>query len=152
MSQQSIVNVQEYLPHRYPMLLVDKVLSVDFEAEKGPTLTAIKNVSYNEDFFNGHFNGHPIMPGVLILESMAQASGLLGMVYLGAERTDKTIYYFAGSDKARFKRPIVPGDQITLESICVSRKRNLWKFQCRALVDGELACQADILCSRRELA
>ncbi len=151
MSQESIVNVQEYLPHRYPMLLVDKVLNMDFEAEKGPTLTAIKNVSYNEEFFNGHFNGHPIMPGVLILESMAQASGLLGMAYLGAERTPKTIYYFAGSDKVRFKRPIVPGDQITLESICISRKRTLWKFRCRALVDGELACQADILCSKREL-
>lgn len=151
MSNESILDVQEYLPHRYPMLLVDKVLSIDFDAAEGPTLTALKNVSHNEEFFNGHFKGHPIMPAVLILEAMAQASGLLGMAYLGAERTEKTIYYFAGSDKARFKRPIVPGDQVILESICTYRKRNLWKFECRALVDGEVACQADILCSRREL-
>lgn len=151
MANESILDVQEYLPHRYPMLLVDKVLSIDFDAPEGPTLRAIKNVSFNEEFFNGHFQKHPVMPAVLILEALAQASGLLGMAYLGAERTEKTIYYFAGSDKARFKRPIVPGDQIVLESICIYRKRSLWKFECRALVDGELACQADILCSRREL-
>lgn len=151
MPNKSILDVQEYLPHRYPMLLVDKVLSMDFEAQEGPTLKAIKNVSYNEEFFSGHFDGHPIMPAVLILESMAQASGLLGMAYLGAERTEKTIYYFAGVDNARFKRPIVPGDQIVLETTCVHRKSSLWKFECKALVDGEMACQAQILCSRREL-
>lgn len=152
MSHKSILDVQEYLPHRYPMLLVDKVLSIDFDAEEGPTLKAIKNVSYNEEFFNGHFDGHPVMPAVLILEAMAQASGLLGMAYLGAERTEKTIYYFAGADKARFKKPIEPGDQIILESTCIYRKNTLWKFDCKAVVDGEIACQAQILCSRRELA
>lgn len=151
MSSQPVEKIQEFLPHRYPFLLVDRINEVDLESEETPVIRAIKNVTINEDFFNGHFPGHPVMPGVLILEAMAQAAGLLGMTMLGGERNPNMLYYFAGADNVRFKRPIVPGDQVILESRYQSHRRGIWKFQGRALVDGKVACSALITCAEREM-
>ena len=137
-----ILDIQEFLPHRYPFLLVDKVI----ECEPGVRLLAVKNVTYNEPFFQGHFPHLPIFPGVLIMEALAQATGLL------ASQTDESLgkgmtYYLAGIDKARFKRPVGPGDQLMLEALYVRNKRNIWTFDCRAEVDGELAASAQIMCA-----
>ena len=151
MSLHTIQQIQEFLPHRYPFLMVDRIQSIDLDDEQGAVIRVLKNVTINEEFFNGHFPGHPIMPGVLTLEAMAQAAGLLGLTMLGENRTDNTLYYFAGADNVRFKRPIVPGDQVVLESRFVSGRRGIWKFACRALVDDKVACQADITCAEREL-
>ncbi|MDR3418399.1 MAG: 3-hydroxyacyl-ACP dehydratase FabZ [Nevskia sp.] len=130
------------LQHRWPFLLVDKVIAY----EKGTSLTAIKNVTYNEPFFAGHFPLLPTMPGVLILESMAQACGLLASQELGLRSDAGVLYYFAGIDDARFKRIVVPGDVLTLEVVIDKVKRSLWKFKARASVDGELACEAGLTC------
>lgn len=143
-----INEIREYLPHRYPFLLVDRVAELDLE---GKTIRAYKNVSVNEPFFNGHFPQHPIMPGVLIIEAMAQAAGILGFKMLDAKPSDGTLYYFVGSDKLRFRQPVVPGDQLTLEARFVSRKRQIWKFECQASVDGKSVCSAEIICAEREL-
>jgi 3-hydroxyacyl-[acyl-carrier-protein] dehydratase len=137
-----ILQIQEYLPHRYPFLLVDKVL----ECEPRIRLLAVKNVTYNEPFFQGHFPHLPIFPGVLILEALAQATGLL------AAQSDESLgkgmmYYLAAIDNARFKRPVVPGDRLTLEIKYLKNKRNIWSFDCRAEVDGELAASAEIMCA-----
>lgn len=141
-----IKDIHEYLPHRYPFLLVDRVT----EVESGVSITGYKNVSINEPFFQGHFPGLPIMPGVLILEAMAQLSGILGFVTTGKKPNEGLVHYFAGADKTRFKRPIVPGDQIVLESKLIAAKRNIWKFECRALVDGEVACTSEISTAEQE--
>ncbi|MGZ4958857.1 MAG: 3-hydroxyacyl-ACP dehydratase FabZ [Methylomonas sp.] len=137
-----ILQIQELLPHRYPFLLVDRVL----ECEPGVRLLAVKNVSYNEPFFQGHFPHLPIFPGVLIMEALAQATALLT-----SQTDDKlgkgTTYYFAGIDNARFKRKVVPGDQLMLHVTYLKHKRNLWSFDCRAEVDGELAASAQIMCA-----
>ena len=130
------------LAHRSPFLLVDKVIAY----EKGKSLTAIKNVTYNEPFFTGHFPNVPTMPGVLILEALAQACGLLTSQDTGIRAESGVIFYFAGIDNARFKRIVVPGDQLTLDVAIDKIKRNLWRFKARALVDGELACEADLMC------
>lgn len=140
--QLDILQIQEFLPHRYPFLLIDRVL----ECEPGVRLLGIKNVTYNEPFFQGHFPHLPIFPGVLILEALAQATGLL------AANTDEKLgkgmtYYLAGIDNARFKRPVVPGDQLMLEVTYLKSKRNIWSFDCRAEVDGELAASAQIMCA-----
>ncbi|WP_348758893.1 3-hydroxyacyl-ACP dehydratase FabZ [Candidatus Methylocalor cossyra] len=138
--------IKEYLPHRYPFLLVDRVL----EVEPGKRLLAIKNVSYNEPFFSGHFPGQPIMPGVLIIEALAQATGLLaGTSVPGIMGKGKT-YYLVGLDKVRFKRPVVPGDQLRLEAHYLRHKRNIWAFTGRAEVDGELVASAEIMCAAAE--
>lgn len=142
-----IEEIMEYLPHRYPFLLVDRVV----EVEKGKSIVGYKNISINEDFFNGHFPGKPIMPGVLILEAMAQLSGILGFVTNDSKPADGLVHYFAGSDRVRFKRPVVPGDQLRLESVLVADKHGIWKFQCRALVDGDVVCVADIMTAEREV-
>ena len=142
-----IEEIMEYLPHRYPFLLVDRVL----EVEKGKSIVGYKNISINEDFFNGHFPGKPIMPGVLILEAMAQLSGILGFVTNDSKPSDGLVHYFAGSDRVRFKRPVVPGDQLRLESELVADKHGIWKFSCRALVDGDVVCVADIMTAEREV-
>ncbi len=134
------------LPHRYPFLLIDRVL--DFVP--GETLTAIKNVTINEPIFTGHFPGLPIFPGVLILEAMAQATGLLGFKTV-SERKENELYLFAGIDEARFKKPVVPGDQLILEVKFLVEKRNIWKISSEAKVDGQVMCSAQILCARREL-
>lgn len=151
MSEHSIQQIQEFLPHRYPFLLVDRIKEIDLDAEDGATIRVLKNVTINEDFFNGHFPGHPIMPGVLTLEAMAQAAGLLGLTMLGDKRKPTTLYYFAGADHVRFKRPIVPGDQICLEARFMNGRRGIWKFDCRALVDNEVVCMAEITCAERDL-
>nr|WP_189388051.1 3-hydroxyacyl-ACP dehydratase FabZ [Bacterioplanes sanyensis] len=148
---ETVQQIQEFLPHRYPFLLVDRVQSINLDDEEGAVIRALKNVTINEEFFNGHFPGHPIMPGVLTLEAMAQAAGLLGLSMLGDQRTPSTLYYFAGADNVRFKRPIVPGDQVVLEARFMGGRRGIWKFACRALVDGAIACQADVTCAEREL-
>ncbi|MAK90667.1 MAG: 3-hydroxyacyl-[acyl-carrier-protein] dehydratase FabZ [Oceanospirillaceae bacterium] len=151
MSAESIQQIHEFLPHRYPFLLVDRIKEVDLEAENGATIRVLKNVTINEEFFNGHFPGHPVMPGVLTLEAMAQAAGLLGLTMLGEKRKPTTLYYFAGADHVRFKRPIGPGDQIILEARFVSGRRGMWKFDCRALIDDKVACAAEITCAERDL-
>jgi 3-hydroxyacyl-[acyl-carrier-protein] dehydratase len=142
-----IEEIMEYLPHRYPFLLVDRVI----EVEKGQRIVGYKNISINEHFFNGHFPGKPIMPGVLIVEAMAQLSGILGFITEGTRPSDGVIHYLAGSNNARFKRPVVPGDQLRLESSLLTNKHNIWKFECRALVDDEVACVAEIMTAKREV-
>ena len=137
-----ILQIQEFLPHRYPFLLVDKVI----ECKPGVSLVGVKNVTYNEPFFQGHFPQKPIMPGVLILEALAQATGLLASETAGDE-LDGMIYYLVGIDKAKFKRPVVPGDQLMLQVQFVKSKRNIWAFECRAEVDGEFVASAEIRCA-----
>lgn len=139
--------IRKYLPHRYPFLLVDRVV----ELTPGESIVAYKNVTINEPFFNGHFPDYPVMPGVLIQEAMAQAAGILGFKTMDKTPQDGSIYYFVGSDKLRFKRPVVPGDQLQLEARIVSEKRGIWKFDVRATVDGELASSATILCADRKV-
>lgn len=143
-----IHSVLKKLPHRYPILLVDRVL----EMEKGKSITAYKNVTINEQFFLGHFPNRPVMPGVLILEAMAQAAAILALETQGVEMTDDMVFYFAGIDNARFKRPVEPGDQLTL-SIDFDRGRaGIFRFHGRALVGEELACEADLMCAMRKVA
>jgi 3-hydroxyacyl-[acyl-carrier-protein] dehydratase len=139
--------IRKYLPHRYPFLLVDRVV----ELIPGESIVAYKNVTVNEPFFNGHFPDHPVMPGVLIQEAMAQAAGILGFKTMDKTPQDGSIYYFVGSDKLRFKRPVIPGDRLQLEAKIVSEKRGIWKFDVRATVDGELASSATILCADRKV-
>ena len=140
-----IHQILKKLPHRYPILLVDRVL----EIEKGQRIKAIKNVTINEQFFNGHFPKRPVMPGVLMIEALAQASALLAFETLGQEPDDNTVYYFAGIDNARFKRPVEPGDQLVLEATLERMKASVFKFKGRALVDGEVAVEADLTCTMR---
>jgi 3-hydroxyacyl-[acyl-carrier-protein] dehydratase len=139
--------ILEHLPHRYPMLLVDRVL----ECEPGVRIAAMKNVSINEPFFNGHFPHHPVMPGVLILEALAQAAAILSFRTMGVKPDDRSVYYFVGIDGARFKRPVVPGDQLRLEVSIVRMSRGIWKFDARALVDQAVATEAQLMCTVRML-
>ncbi|MCS6786967.1 MAG: 3-hydroxyacyl-ACP dehydratase FabZ [Thiobacillaceae bacterium] len=140
-------DILRHLPHRYPFLLVDRVL----ELVPGERVVAIKNVTLNEPFFPGHFPHHPIMPGVLIIEALAQAAGLLAFKTSGKEAGADTVIYFVGIDAARFKRPVLPGDQLRLEASIVQNRRGLWRFAGRALVDGQLAAEAELLCTLRRL-
>lgn len=142
-----IAEIREYLPHRYPFLLVDRVIDL----ELGKAITAIKNVTINEPFFDGHFPNLPIMPGVLIIEAMAQAAGILGFKTLDKKPSDGSIYMFVGTDKMRFKKPVVPGDQLILKAAIVSSRSGLWKFDCRAEVDGKMVASGQILCADREV-
>ena len=142
-----VKEIREYLPHRYPFLLVDRVTELNL----GESIVAYKNVTINEPYFNGHFPDHPVMPGVLIIEAMAQAAGILGFKTMDKTPQDGSIYYFVGSDKLRFKRPVVPGDKLQLEASIRSEKRGIWKFECSASVDGELAASATILCADRKV-
>lgn len=142
-----VQEIRKYLPHRYPFLLVDRVV----ELIEHDRIVAYKNITVNEEVFNGHFPQSPVFPGVMILEAMAQASGVLGFKSMGKTPEDGSLYLFAGVDKARFKRQVVPGDRLTLESRVVSAKRGIWKFECRATVDGALAASADILCADRKV-
>lgn len=139
--------IMEYLPHRYPFLLVDRVT----EVEKGQFIKGFKNITLNEPFFTGHFPNNPIMPGVLILEAMAQLSGILGFFTVGRKPSDGVVQYLAGTSKVRFKRPVVPGDRLCMESRVISGKRGIYKFECRALVDDEVVCVAEILTAEREV-
>ena len=143
----NIRDILKHLPHRYPFLLVDRVL----EFESGKSLVALKNVSYNEPFFLGHFPQRPVMPGVLILEAMAEATGLLA--FRTGERKPKSnsLYYLVGIDKARFKRPVEPGDQLILTIELLKVRRNIWVFSGRAEVEGQLAASAEIICTERDI-
>jgi 3-hydroxyacyl-[acyl-carrier-protein] dehydratase len=136
------------LPHRYPFLLVDRVL----EIEHGVRIKALKNVTMNEHFFLGHFPHRPVMPGVLMLEAMAQAAALLAFETLGVTPDDKTVFYFAGIDGARFKRPVEPGDQLVLDVELVRKKAGIFKFAGRGSVAGELAVEAEMMCTMRTIA
>ena len=140
--------ILKQLPHRYPILLVDRVL----EIEKGKRIRAIKNVTINEPFFNGHFPHRPVMPGVLMLESMAQAAALLAFDTLGVTPDDKTVYYFAGIDGARFKRPVEPGDQLTLDVTLERMKAGIFKFKASAWVGPDVAAEAELMCTMRTIA
>ena len=140
-----IEEIQDYLPHRYPFLLVDRVI----ELELGSYIKAYKNITTNEPFFMGHFPDKQVMPGVLILEAMAQASGILGFKTMNKRPEEGSMYYFVGADALRFKKPAVPGDQVILESHVLSDKKGIWKFECKATVEEELIAEAVILCADR---
>jgi len=143
----SIHEVLEYLPHRYPFLLIDRVLDI----ELGSHLTAIKNVTFNEPFFTGHFPNRPVFPGVLMLEAMAQATGILVFKTQEKKPTDKSLYLFVSIDKARFKRQVEPGDQLTFKVKLLKQKRGMWKFATEAWVGDELACSAELMGAEREI-
>lgn len=142
-----IHEILEHLPHRYPILLVDRVLDV----VPGERIVALKNVSVNEPFFPGHYPHHPVMPGVLIVEALAQAAAILSFKTLGGKPDDKSVYYFVGIDNARFKRPVSPGDQLILEVSIQANKRGLWKFAAQAKVDGQVAAEAELMCTVRTI-
>ena len=142
-----IHKILKQLPHRYPFLLVDRVL----ELEKGKRIKALKNVTINEPFFEGHFPNRPVMPGVLMLEALAQASALLSFDALGASPDDQMIYYFAGMNDVRFRRPVEPGDQLILEAELLRMKAGIFNFKTRALVGDELAVEAELTCAVRAI-
>jgi 3-hydroxyacyl-[acyl-carrier-protein] dehydratase len=140
-----IGGIMEYLPHRYPFLLIDRVLS----CTPGEKLQAMKNVTINESFFRGHFPGHPVMPGVLVIEAMAQAACILAYRTLGATGGDGTLFFFAGIDNARFRRQVVPGDALLFDVEVVRIVRGVGKFRCRATVDGDVAAEGDLMAAIR---
>lgn len=145
-----IQDIMACLPHRYPMLLIDRV--IDYKV--GESLHAIKNVTINEDIFNGHFPGHPVFPGVLILEAMAQATGVLGFKTIEEQKggvDPNELYLFASIDNARFKSPVVPGDQMNIHVDFIKERRGMWKFHGETYVDGKLAASADLMCARKVL-
>jgi len=147
MTQMDINEVIKHLPHRYPFLLVDRVL----EFESGKSLRAVKNVTINEPFFQGHFPHVPVMPGVLIMEALAQATGILSFKTTGNLPTDNSLYYFVGIDKARFRKPVEPGDQLILEVELERRIRDVWKFKGTASVNGGVVASANLMCAEKEL-
>ena len=146
MSEMYIEEIRRFLPHRYPFLLIDRVL----ECIPGESLTAIKNVSVNEPFFTGHFPETPIMPGVLIIEALAQATGLLGFKTMSEEPSDDLLYMLVGVDNVRFKRQVVPGDQLMLKATVKRQSKVIWKFYVEASVDGNIVTTADLLCAAKE--
>ena len=139
--------ILEYLPHRYPFLLVDRVL----ECHPGSRIVALKNVTINEPFFPGHFPRHPVMPGVLIIEALAQAAALLSFKSMDSKPDGNTVYYFVGIDNARFKRPVTAGDQLILEATLGRTSRGIWKFSAQAKVDGKVVTEADLMCTARNV-
>lgn len=142
-----IYEVLKHLPHRYPFLLIDRVL----ECKVGERLVGIKNVTYNEPYFQGHFPHRPVMPGVLILEALAQATGILAFRTNDARPDEGSLYYLVGIDEARFKQPVEPGDQLVLEVDVIKSKRGVWKFNGVAKVDGKAVCSAVLMCAEREV-
>jgi 3-hydroxyacyl-[acyl-carrier-protein] dehydratase len=143
-----IHQILKQLPHRFPFLLVDRVL----ELEKGKRIKALKNVTINEPFFTGHFPHRPVMPGVLMLEAMAQAAALLAFDMQGIAPDDKTVYYFAGIDGARFKRPVEPGDQLIMDVTLMRLKAGVFKFKGVAMVGDKMVCEAELMCTMRTIA
>lgn len=143
-----IYKILKLLPHRYPFLLVDRVVEID----KGKRIKALKNVSVNEPFFTGHFPSRPVMPGVLMLEALAQAAGLLSFDMLGVAPDENTVFYFVGIDNARFKRPVEPGDQLILEVELDRIKGGIYKFKGVARVDNSIACEAELMCTMRTVS
>ncbi len=148
MNSLDIHEVLRHLPHRYPFLLIDRVL----DCVPDQSLTAIKNVTINEPFFQGHFPHRPVMPGVLILEAMAQASAVLSFKSIGTLPNKDSVYYFVGIDKARFKRPVEPGDQLRIESRLARKVKGIWLFECSAYVGNELCCSAELMCTYKEIS
>lgn len=147
MAEMDIGEILKYLPHRYPMLLIDRVV----EYQHGKSLVAIKNVSYNESYFQGHFPNRPVMPAVIILEAMAQATGILVLRSVDKLPSEKSIYYFVGIDGARFRRPVEPGDQLRIEVTLLRSFRGIWKLRSEASVDGEIVASADLMGAMREI-
>ena len=150
MTQDTSMNINEildHLPHRYPFVLVDKVLSY----EVGKKIEAVKNVTINEPFFPGHFPHYPVMPGILIIEAMAQAAAILSFKTMNDKPNDHSVYYFAGVDNARFKKPVVPGDQLKLKATVITNRRGIYKFSAEASVDDELVGTMTILCAERKV-
>lgn len=145
MNSLDINQIKQYLPHRYPFLLVDRVL----DWESGKRITAIKNVTINEEFFNGHFPNKPVMPGVLMIEAMAQTAAILSFLTMGKKPDENTIVYFVGIDGVRFKRPVGPGDQLKMDVEITRVSRGIWKYQAKATVDGQLALEAELMCTLR---
>jgi len=146
-TQMDIHEVLEYLPHRYPFLLIDRVLSY----EVGKEITALKNVTINEPFFGGHFPHHPVMPGVLIVEAMAQATAILTFKTTNTKPNDKLIYYFVGIDGARFKKPVMAGDQLVINVKLLRAIRGMWKLAGTVTVDGQVVTESELLCTVREI-
>ncbi len=142
-----INDILNHLPHRYPFLLIDRVT----EFRQGESLTGIKNVTYNEPFFQGHFPQRPVMPGVLILEAMAQATGLLAFRTQGNTADRETLYFLVGMNKVRFKKPVEPGDQLVITVNLIKEKRGIWVFDCSARVDEQLVSSAEIMCTERDI-
>lgn len=147
MSAMDIQEILEHLPHRYPMLLIDRVLSVD----PGKEIVALKNVTINEPFFAGHFPHHPVMPGVLIVEAMAQAAAILAFKTYNLKSDSDSVYYFVGIDEARFKKPVLPGDRLILKAQILRNLRGIWKFSAQAMVEDTLVSEAELLCTMRGL-
>jgi 3-hydroxyacyl-[acyl-carrier-protein] dehydratase len=145
MNTLDINQIKEYLPHRYPLLLVDRVLNW----ESGKSITAIKNVTINEEFFNGHFPHKPVMPGVMMIEAMAQTAALLSFLTMGHKPDHNSIVYFLGIDGARFKRPVEPGDQLKMEVEIIRAARGIYKYKAKGTVDGQLAVEAELMCTMR---
>ena len=141
-----IQTIREYLPHRYPFLLIDRVTEVHENSVVG-----YKNVSINEEFMQGHFPGYPIMPGVLIVEAMAQISGVLGFIMNNEKPQPGSLFLFAGAEKVRFKKQVVPGDQLVLKSELIMQKRGIYKYKAVAKVDGLLVAEADLMCAHRKM-
>lgn len=141
-----IHEVLEHLPHRYPFLLIDRVL----EVVPNERIVALKNVTINEPFFPGHYPHHPVMPGVLVIEAMAQAAALLSFKSMGTKPDTNSVYYFVGIDNARFKRPVSPGDQLIFKVAIIQNRRGLWKFKAVAEVDGQVAAEAELICTIRD--
>ena len=147
LSSLDIHDILEHLPHRYPFLLIDKV--IDYQV--GEFLHGVKNVTYNEPCFTGHFPHRPVFPGVLILEALAQATGVLGFKTMDKRPDDKSLYYFVGIDGARFKRPVEPGDVVHLHVTQTKRKRDIWFFEAQAKVEGKVVCAASLMCAHKEI-
>ena len=147
MPAMDIHEIMRHLPHAYPFLLVDRVL----ECEAGQRIKAVKNVTINEPFFQGHFPGYPVMPGVLIIEAMAQVSAILAYITRGERHDAKSLLFFAGIDDARFKRPVFPGDQLVLESVELNVVRSVFKFAAKASVGGELVAEAQLMAALRDV-
>ncbi len=143
--EMNIQDVKNYLPHRYPFLLIDRVL----ELEIGKSIVALKNVTFNEPQFTGHFPDQPIMPGVMIVEALAQATGILAFKSEVGKPIDGQIYMLVGIDKARFKRIVEPGDQLRLEVEVITVKRDIWKFKCKATVDNQIVTSAELMCTQK---
>ena len=141
----NIHEILKYLPHRYPFLLVDRVISI----EPGKEITALKNVTINEPFFPGHFPYHPVMPGVLIIEALAQTAAILSFKTMDSLPSDDSVYYFVGIDGVRFKKPVLPGDQLILKASITRHAQGLWKYAVRAEVDNALVTEAQLMCTLR---
>ena len=148
MPAMDILEIMRHLPHRYPFLMVDRVLECDVASQR---IKAVKNVSFNEPFFQGHFPGYPVLPGVLVIEAMAQVSAILAYKMRGECHDARSLLFFAGIDNARFKRPVFPGDQLVLESVELNVVRSVFKFAAKATVNGELVAEAQLMAAVRDV-